>query len=155
MAAGETSGRIERDQHRYRYQTYISMMSSRLFARRIVMMVVALGIVLSGADPSLAMIGVVGKDLMPAGMSIMMPGMAMQCDCSGMAYDRGSNTGSPCKTKDAGCALCTTCALPVGLRQDSSLFQLFARGSEIVFTQDVNRCGIAVRPALPPPILCA
>ena len=128
-------------------------MLARLFARRIVTLVLALGIFLSGAAPSWAMPSASGKNSAPASMSMMMPGMAMQNACMGTPDKGAPNKGIPCKNMDTSCAVCTACALPVGLLQDSLLIQLIVRGNETVFAQDVNRNGIAVLPALPPPIL--
>ena len=128
-------------------------MVARLFARRIVALVLALGIFLSGAAPSWAMPSASGKSPTSAGMSMMLPGMAMQNTYIGTPDKGAPNKGMPCKNMDTSCAVCTACALPVALLQDSSLIQLLVRGNETVFAQDVNRSGIAVLPALPPPIL--
>lgn len=128
-------------------------MSVPLFARRIATVILALGVFLSGATPSWAMTDVTGKNSTPASMSMMMPGMAMHC--SGMVDDGAPNKGAPCKSTDAGCAVCTACALSVGLLQDSSPIPALVRGEKVVFAQDANRNGIAVLPALPPPILRA
>jgi hypothetical protein len=86
---------------------------------------------------------------------MMMPGMAMHNDCAGMVDNRAPTKGTPCKSTDAGCALCTACALSFGLLQDSWPVQAVLRGEKMTFAQDVNRNGIAVLPALPPPILHA
>jgi hypothetical protein len=126
-------------------------MSIRLFTRQIVTLVLALGIFLSGAAPSWAMPGMVGKGSAPTSMSMAMPDMAMQNAC---APDQGTATKkAPCKNTDSSCAVCTACAVPVVLLQQTSPVRLILHGQEAVFPQDVNRNGIAVLPALPPPIL--
>src|SRR5258706_15431492 len=127
----------------------------RLFARRIVTFVLALGIFLSGAAPGWAMSGVAGNGSKSASMSMMMPGMMMDGACMGMPDKGAPSKGIPCKSTDASCAVCTACALAVGLLKDSLPVQLLVRGSDPVFPQDVNRNSISVLPALPPPILRA
>jgi len=127
-------------------------MFARMFTRRIATLVLALGVFLSAAAPSWAGPSMAGDDSMPAGMSMMMPGMAMQNCCAG-AVERGApNKNAPCKNTDGGCALCTACGLPIALLQESSLAELLYRSSETVFMHSVNRNGIATPPALPPPI---
>jgi hypothetical protein len=121
-------------------------MFGRVFARRIVTFVLALGVLLGGAVPSWAAPAMSGK--------ASMPGMTMQSDCMAMMNKTAPNKGTPCKSSDMNCGICTACALPVTLIQDSSPVQL-DRGERVAFTHDVNRSGIANPPALPPPILRA
>jgi hypothetical protein len=126
-------------------------MSARPFARQIVTLVLALGIFLSGAAPGWAMPGMGGKGSVSAGMAMTMSGMAMQNACT---PDRGTpNKNVPCKSSDGGCAVCTACAVQVAVLQQSHPVRLLLHGHEAVFPQDVNRNGIAILPALPPPIL--
>jgi hypothetical protein len=131
----------------------VHAMVARPFARRIVTLVLALGVFLSGAAPSWAMPTIPAIGTMPAGVSMSMPGMAMQTACT---PDRGTPTkNAPCKNTDSSCAVCTACAVPVVLLQQTSPVRLTLHGQDAVFPQDVNRNGIAVLPALPPPILSA
>lgn len=124
----------------------------RLFTRQIATLVLALGVFLSAAAPSWAAPSMAGDDSMPAGMSMMMPGMAMQNCCNPTAERSTPSKNTPCKNTNGGCALCTACALPIVLLQESSLAELLYRSSETVFMHNVNRNGIATPPALPPPI---
>ncbi|MBS0275517.1 MAG: hypothetical protein JSR55_14310 [Proteobacteria bacterium] len=119
-------------------------MFGRVFARRIVTFVLALGVFLGGVAPSWAMPG-----------KASMSGMTMQSDCMAMMDKHAPSKGTPCKSPDMNCGVCTSCALPVGLVQNSSPVQFLDRGEKAVFTHDVNRSGIANPPALPPPILRA
>lgn len=120
-------------------------MFGKVFARRIVAFVLALGVFLGGVAPSWA------APAMPGTAS--MPGMTMQSDCMAMMDKQAPSKGTPCKSPDMNCGVCTSCALPVTLIQDSSPIQLLNRGERAAFTHDVNRSGIANPPALPPPIL--
>ena len=129
-------------------------MFGRVFARQIVTLVLALGIFLSGMAPTWAVPSVSGKGSMPR-TEMTMPGMAMQNTCM-TTMDKGTpGKGAPCKSTDAGCAVCTACALPVALIQASFAVHLLDRGEKAIFTHDVNPDSIAVLPALPPPILRA
>lgn len=125
----------------------VHSMFGRVFPRRIVTFVLALGVFLGGAAPSWAAPATPGKT--------SMPGMTMQSDCMAMMDKHAPSKGTPCKSSDMNCGVCTSCALPVGLILNSSPVQLLDRGEKAVFTHDVNRSGIASPPALPPPILRA
>jgi hypothetical protein len=120
---------------------------------RIVTLVLALGMFLGGAAPSWAISATPqpGKDSMP-GMT--MPAMAMQGDCMGMMA-KNTHKDAPCQRQGMGCAVCVGCALPVAMIPDSSRVQLTYRELRPPFSNDVNPNGIAVLPALPPPILHA
>jgi hypothetical protein len=124
----------------------------RLFTRQIATLVLALGVFLGAAGPSWAIPSMAGDDSMPADMSMMMPGMAMQNCCKPTAERGTPSKNAPCKNTDGSCALCTACALPIALLQESSLAELLYRSGETVLTHNVNRNGIATPPALPPPI---
>lgn len=119
----------------------IQPMLGRLFSRRIAALFLALGMVLGIAAPAWA--------AMPAkalsDMSMMMPGMAMSADC--MDMDHGKNM--PAKNTGNDCGLCVACGLPISA---TLLTEGVYRSSEAVFAHDVNRNGIAILPALPPPI---
>ena len=85
-----------------------------------------------------------------------MPGMAMQNDCMSMMNKTTPQKNAPCKSPDSGCAaVCTSCALPIALIDESVLVPLLRRGDERLFVYDVNRNDISTPPALPPPILHA
>ncbi len=82
-----------------------------------------------------------------------MPGMAMQNDCMSMMNKTTPQKNAPCKSPDSGCAaVCTSCALPIALIDESVLVPLLRRGDERLFVYDVNRNDISTPPALPPPI---
>lgn len=125
-------------------------MVARLFPRRLITLVLALGVFLGGAAPSWAVPGMPGKATMPTSMAMKVPGM--QIDCMATMGKVAPVKNAPCKSTDSGCAVCTTCALPVVLFQGSSPIQLLHRGQRIALPRTVNRNGIAVLPALPPPI---
>jgi hypothetical protein len=124
----------------------------RLVTRQVATLVLALGVFLGAAGSSWAIPSMAGEDSMPTGMSLMMPGMAMQNCCNSTAERGTPSKNAPCKNTDGGCALCTACGLPIALLQESSLAELLYRSSETVFMHNVNRNGIATLPALPPPI---
>jgi hypothetical protein len=83
---------------------------------------------------------------MSAGMS--MTGMAGG-DCMGMVDPGTTNKNLPGKNSDNACGMCATCAVLVS---EAPLAELLVRGHEVVFARDVDRSGIAIPPALPPPI---
>ena len=132
----------------------VRVMLARLFPRRIATLVLALGLFLCGAAPSWALPGAPGKSSLPAGMSMMMPGMAMQTDCMA-SMERGvPSKGTPCKNSDVSCGMCTVCAISVTFYQASSPVQLIS-DDDAAIPQDASQSGIAVLPPLPPPILRA
>ena len=132
----------------------VRVMLARLFPRRIATLVLALGVFLGGAGPSWAMPGAPDKGSLPAGMSMMMPGMAIQNDRIA-SMERGTpSKGAPCKNGDTGCGMCTVCAISVTFYQASSPVQLIS-DDEAAIPQDASHSGIAVLPPLPPPILRA
>ena len=132
----------------------VRAMLARLFSRRIATLVLALGVFLGGAAPSWAMPGAPDKSSMPAGMSMTMPGMAMQNDCVASMVRGTPSKGAPSKNADISCGVCTVCAISVTLFQASSPVQL-SSGNEHMIPQDPSHSGIAVLPSLPPPILRA
>ena len=132
----------------------VRVMLARSVPRRIATLVLALGVFLSGAAPSWAMPSAPDKNSMSAGMSMMMPGMAMQNDCMA-SMDRGvPSKGVPCKNADTSCGMCTVCAISVTMFQASSPIQLISDDEQAI-PQDASHNGIAVLPPLPPPILRA
>ena len=132
----------------------VRVMFARLLSRRIATLVLALGVFLGGAAPSWAMPGAPVKSSVPAGMSMMMPGMAMQNDCMASMERGAPSKGAPCKNADISCGMCTVCAISVTLFQTSSPVQLIS-DDEAPIPQDASHNGIAVLPPLPPPILRA
>ncbi len=133
----------------------VRVMFARLFARRIVAFVLALGVFLGGAAPSWAVPTVQGNGAMPSDMAMTMPGMQMQSDCLTNMNKGAPSKGNPCKNMNGSCVACAACALPVVLIQESAIFQLLSRSERAVFTHVVNRNGIDILPALPPPIAIA
>jgi len=129
----------------------LRIMFARFLGRQAAALIVALGVFLSGAAPAWAA-PMSGEHSMP-GMTMMMPGMAMDSTCMG-GKDAPAKQ-APCKSTDSSCAVCVACAVNVGLTAEISPVQfLYARNSG-VFAPDVNPDGIASLPALPPPILNA
>lgn len=116
-------------------------------------MVVALGVLLSGAAPAFAMPVMSDVGSMP-GMSVMMADMAMQSDCASMAMsDKDAPAKqAPCKSRDGSCAVCVGCAVNIGLAPEISPATMLYHRDSGVFAGNVNADGIASPPALPPPI---
>ena len=119
----------------------IRYMVQRLFSRQFVSLVLALGMLLGVALPAWA--------AMPAKApsDMAMSDMAMSADC--MDAMQHSDKNLPSKNTNKSCGLCVTCGLPLSA-------SLLAEGSYLssdpVVTHDANRTGIAIPPALPPPI---
>jgi hypothetical protein len=140
------SGHIRPTLHGQGSSHMMHTMLHRLFTRHIIAVIVAVGVVLSGTAPGWAAMPANGS--MSDGMS-MMPGMATQNDCMGAAEHSRTGKNLPCKNADNNCGMCVTCGIPIS---GALLSERLSRRSEAVFTQDVNRNGIATLPALPPPI---
>jgi hypothetical protein len=121
----------------------IQPMLGKLFSRRIAALFLALGMLLGVAAPAWAAMSAKA----PSDMSMMMPGMAMSGDCMDMAQHDGKNL--PAKNSHNSCGICVACGLPIS---GALLSQGLYRSGEAAFTLDVNRDGIAILPALPPPI---
>ena len=121
----------------------ILSMLGKLFLRRIAALFFALGMLLGVAAPAWAAM----SPKAPSDMSMMMPGMAMPEDCMGTAQHDGKNM--PAKSSHNSCGICVACGLPIS---GALLSQGLCRSGEAAFTHDVNRDGIAILPALPPPI---
>ena len=128
-----------------------SCMRFRPFTRRSLTIVLALGVLLSGAAPSWAL------SLLPApaDLSTVVSGMAMQGDCMAMMHKSVPKKNAPCQNPDSGCLICTSCAVPMVLADEPSQLLVPRRGEKVVFVYDVSRGGINILPALPPPILSA
>src|SRR5258706_2590447 len=88
----------------------LPVMFARFLGRQVAAVVVALGVFLSGAAPAWATSG--GERSVP-GMTMMMPGMAMDNACMG-GKDAPAKQ-APCKSTDSSCAVCTACAVNVWL----------------------------------------
>jgi len=124
----------------------IRLMLPRPFLRQFVSLVIALGVILAGAAPVWA--AMPANSAMSPGMSMTMPGMP-DSDCMGMVDSGAANKNLPVKSSNNACGMCATCAV---LTLDVPLAELLVRGHEVVFAHDADRNGIAVLPALPPPI---
>ena len=132
----------------------VRAMFARFLGRRVAALVVALGVILSGATPALAMPATGNMGSMP-GMSMMMPDMAMQSDCAGMMAMAGKGAPAkqaPCKSTDGSCAVCAGCAVNIGLAPEIAPAALLYHRDSGAFADNVNPDGIASPPALPPPI---
>lgn len=124
----------------------IRCMLHRLVTRQIVSLVLALGMILGVTLPAWAATPAgAHSDMVMSDMA--MPGMAMSADCMDTMLHSDKNL--PAKNTDKSCGLCVACGLPIAaalLTEGSYL------SSESAFTHDANRTGIAILPALPPPI---
>ena len=115
------------------------------FGRRIIALIVALGVCLSGTLPVLA----APDAAVPFPCSMMMPGMPMPA-ASMTAQKHAPVRNLPCNNTGCGCCLAGTCAMPAGLMPAASVSTLCQFG-EISFL-DESLDGISRRPSLPPPI---
>jgi hypothetical protein len=127
-------------------------MLASLFARRIGALVVALGLLLSGAAPALS--APASSDNTMPGMTMNMPGMVM--DNSGMGAGKATpDRRSPCKDCDNGCAIGASCAGNIALMLDLVPVPFPSYRNVGLIGPDAAPDGIASPPALPPPILAA
>jgi hypothetical protein len=131
----------------------VRLMFDRLVMRQIAALVVALGVFLSGAGPAWADSTMSGNGSMSSGMAMMMPGMDTQNNC--MPDKNSSGKQAPCKSTDSSCAVCTGCAVNVGLTPSFSPVALLYHRSAGLFVADEKPDGLTTAPALPPPILRA
>src|SRR5258706_7608879 len=130
-------------------------MFGRLVARRIATLVLAFGMFLNGAAPSWAVPAAAGRGSMHAGMAMMMPGMAVQNACAAMPNKGDINKHAPCKSADGNCVVCAACGLSFAVIQVTSPIRSLDSGDQPRFGHDASRNGIALLPALPPPIVLA
>jgi hypothetical protein len=121
----------------------ILSMLGKLFSRRIAALFLALGMLLGVAAPAWAAMSAKA----PSDMSMMMAGMAMPEDCMGTAQHNDKNM--PAKNSGMSCGICVACGLPIS---GALLTQGLYRSGEAVFAHDADHSGIAILPALPPPI---
>ena len=128
--------------------TYHRDMIARFFGRQVAALVVALGVFLSGAAPAWA---ASGDNSMP-GMSMMMPGMAMDSSCMEMGK---ATPDKQTPSKGSDCAVCISCATSIALMLDLVPVPSLYRNSDSLIGANVNLDGIASPPALPPPIFRA
>lgn len=127
-------------------------MLASLFARRVGALVVALGILLSGAAPAVSAPADSNKPM--PGMTMNMPGMMMD----NSAMDAGKATPEkhlPCKDCDNGCVVGTSCAGNIALVLDLMPVPVSSHRNAGLIGPDTAPDGIASPPALPPPILAA
>ena len=124
-------------------------MAPRFLGRRIVALVVALGVSFSAVAPALAV---------PAGDSVMagmtMPGVTMDSGCMEAAQKSLPAKQAPGKSTRGSCSLCISCAVNIDLASAIAETFLWHRGDRLMGA-DVSPDGIAIPPALPPPILRA
>jgi hypothetical protein len=120
-----------------------------VLGRQIATFIVALGLLLNVMAPVCAM------PVMPAhtdpAMMMAMPGMAMDQDCMDMGKSVPEKQ-KPGKTHDSSRAVCTSCAVMMGLVPDAIVAPHPAQHRFGVAGADANPDGIASPPALPPPI---
>jgi len=131
----------------------IGAMVDRLITRQIAALVIALGVFLSGAVPAWASATMSNDGSMTSRMETMMPGMDMQNNSIG---DKGSaGKQVPCKGMDNSCAVCSGCAVNVGLAPQFSLAALFFHRTIGLIVAEAKPDGLTTAPDLPPPILHA
>lgn len=129
----------------------IRHMVSRRLVQRIAACLVALGMLFSGAAPSWARPMAGSRNA--ASMAVTMPSIAMD-DCMTMMGKDSPAKKMPSKSGDLSCTICAFCAVNVGLT--GLIPAPFSRHREAgLIVSDVNPDGIAVPPALPPPIFRA
>ena len=131
----------------------VRSMFSRFLGRQVAALIVALGVFLSGTAPTWAMPASGGKS-MPGVTTTMTPGMAMDNSCMESGKTMPGKP-APCKSSDSSCAVCTSCAVNVGLVLDLVPMTALYQHNSGLIGADVNPDGIVSPPALPPPILRA
>lgn len=125
-------------------------MFARIFGRQVAALIVALGVILGAVGPAWAM---PSSDANSApGMSMMMPGMAMDSSCMEMGK---AAPGKQAPVKGSDCAVCTSCATNITLVLDLVPVPSLYRNSDSLIGANVNLDSIASPPALPPPIFRA
>lgn len=124
-------------------------------ARQLGIIVLALGVFLSGMAPAWATPSTSpSKDTTFAGMSMTTPGRAMQNDCMSVMAKNTPAKHVPCKSSGNCCAaVCTSCAVLIAAIDETAAPLMLRDGDENAFAYDVNCSGISNPPALPPPIL--
>lgn len=121
-------------------------MTARFLGRRILALIVALGMSFSTVAPALAV---------PAGDNNVMAGMTMpgmDGGCMEAAQKSMPAKQLPGKSNRGSCSLCISCAVNIDL--GSALIAapfLWHRGDRLTGT-DARPDGVAIPPALPPPI---
>lgn len=118
--------------------------------QQICVVVLAVGIVLSGAAPALACAGRAAAG--PQHMAMSMTAGNMQQPCGAM-HKTAQHSQSPCKHGKSACPMCAACLASVTLNQGWFAIGPLLRSAEQPFPFDVVGRSIAVRPALPPPIV--
>ena len=116
-----------------------------IFRRRIVPLLVALGLVLSGSVSFMA--SPASAASMPCAM--MMPGMSMP-GTPAKGGKQAPMKNMPCDGTGCGCCVAGTCAMPSALIQEDFSVAVFASGK--IALHNVSADGISHLPALPPPI---
>lgn len=120
-------------------------MIARPFGLRIAAMMAALGMFFSVAAPALAV---------PYDANVMsemtMPGMAMDSGCMETAQKSIPSKQMPGKSNRGSCTLCISCAVDLASVLIAAPF-LWHR-SDRLMGSDSNPDGVAIPPALPPPI---
>lgn len=130
----------------------IRHMVSRQLVQRIAACIVALGMLFSSAAPGWAR-PMAGNRSATPNMVVAMSNIAMD-DCMAMTGRDSPPKKMPSKSGDLSCTICAFCAVNVGVT--GLIPAPFSRHREAgLIVSDVNPDGIAVPPALPPPIFRA
>ena len=124
-------------------------MTARFLGRRIIALVVAPGVSFSAVAPALA---VPPNERVVAGMT--MPGGGMDNGCMEAAQKSLPAKQAPGKSTGGSCSLCIACAVNIDLALAIAETFLWHRGDRLIGA-DVSPDGVAIAPALPPPILHA
>ncbi len=124
--------------------------------RKFMALVLTSGILLMGALPSWAATIAGSDDNMPSMTMVMMPGMAMPCNCADMMGKMPANQMPakqlPCKNCNLCYAVCASSAATNGLLQPALAALFLSSSPADLFTAGANLRGIGHLPALPPPI---
>ena len=124
-------------------------MFTGFIGKQIAAFALALGIFLSGVGPSWA----ASNGNAPSD-SMAMSSMDMSMNCAAMEKTQ-SDKQMPCKGGDSSCAICTACAVNVGVPQGFLPVTLLYHGQIRTASREADRSTVATPPPLPPPILRA
>jgi hypothetical protein len=128
----------------------VRSMLMRFLGKQIAAFALALGIFLSGVGPSWAASNSASS---MAGDSMAMSSMDMSMNCAAMEKT-SSDKQMPCKG-DSTCAVCTACAVNIGVPQGFLPVTLLYHGQIRIVSREADRSTVATPPPLPPPILRA
>jgi hypothetical protein len=128
-------------------------MSLRLIARQLGVLVLSLGVLLSGAAQAHAIscFGTMSSGSTPTVHLMTVAKGDMQGHCASMAMKQQPQQKSPIKCMD--CAACTACGVSGDAMFVSTIVAKIGVASGWPLAPDASRYGVVERPALPPPII--